>query len=155
MTTPAESNPYASPNEATGTPFDPGGGNRATVDNPDIIRALSGTRPWVFLVGILGMIVTGLLGLGALANVFSALGTALVWIGILNSLGFLLVAAVCLATSLYLLSYGRRISNFLRSRDRADLAASLMVQKSFWKLAGILFLVFLLMIPIVLLLGFG
>ena len=113
------------------------------------LRALRDTKPWVTFLAILGFVVGGLGALGALillAVMTAAAGAR----GVVSGLAFLLGPSVSLLLSYYLFSYGQRIYVYLRSNQPRDLESALVAQKSFWKLAGIV-----VMVTLVLYLLFG
>jgi hypothetical protein len=131
------------------------GGEEAAI-TPRIRRALADTKPWVTFLAILGFIVGGLGLLGMLLQLVLALrlgSMTLMLIVLLMAIG----PALYLLASYYLLTYGGRIGEFLRSGSTRQLEDALVAQKSFWKLIGIVTAVVLALylVAIVLLLGFA
>jgi DNA-directed RNA polymerase subunit RPC12/RpoP len=100
-------------------------------------RILTETRPWVFLMAMVGFGAAGLGGLFWLV------------VFILSAISFtipgILVAIVMLATcglvgwaAFHLLVYAQRIGTYLAKSSSAQLEQALVAQRSFWRLAGIL-----------------
>lgn len=100
-------------------------------------RILTETRPWVFLMAMVGFGAAGLGGLFWLVVfILSAIRFAIPGI---------LVAIVMLATSglagwaaFHLLVYAQHIGTYLAKSGSAQLEQALVAQRSFWRLAGIL-----------------
>ena len=63
--------------------------------------------------------------------------------GLLIGLAVLITPALYLIASYFLLTYGLRLGNFLRSGAQRELEGALIAQKSFWKLVGIVTVVVL------------
>ena len=83
-------------------------------------RALAGTRPWVIFLAILGFIGSGLIGLGTVGIVISTtIGPTFRFSPqeLMIVVFYLILMVLCLAVSLHLLSYGRRIGQFLRTHQ--------------------------------------
>ena len=119
------------------------------VESLAIVEALTGTRPWVRLVSILGFVMTAFLALVALVMpFFSTLtdGAPGLGFGILAFLLYGFIALVYGFLSLYLFRYSQSIGNFERSRSVSDLGAALGHQKSFWRLVGIVASIYLVLI---------
>ena len=135
-----EPNPYASPEAAWDRDqIEPNaaGAGQVTVG---MRIALSQTRPWVIFLAVLGFISAGFMALGSLGMmiVFAVNdmpGNPSMWV--VGGM-YLAISVVYFFGSFYLMSYGTKIGTFLRSENIADMEAALVAQKSFWKLAGIL-----------------
>ena len=134
-------NPYAAPIS------DAAPRARVTLDEdrlltPEIIEAMSQTRPWVVFLGILGFIGAGLLllaGLGLLLfGGFKQMGGA--EMGFISIL-YILFAVIYVFPSLYLYRYGASIKAMQQGYGVHALAEALGHQKSFWRLVGILSLI--------------
>jgi hypothetical protein len=147
---PAAANPYASPQAPT-PPLVAEPHQGSPVESPEIYRALAGTRPWAFFLGILGFIVSGI---GAFVAIVRAAFWSSSWeskAGFVANEMVILVAVVLVAlASWFLFQYGRRIGIFLRTQDTRDLERALSSQRSFWRIAGIMLLA---AIPILLVLA--
>ena len=119
----------------------PVAGRDATAITANMVQFLAGTRPWVVLLGVLGMIGCGLVVM--VAVVLLGLGNAMGVDG-LDSLGgaalglvYIFLAFLYFFPSLYLLRYGRAIK---RVRGRGDVMAAedaLRHQAKFWRFVGI------------------
>ena len=77
--------------------------------------------------------------------------------GIMIGLGvlYLVSAAIYFMASLYLLRYAGAIKRAVSSLSVADLEAALEQQASFWKLVGIMALIFIVLMVILLVVGVG
>ncbi|MDX2220536.1 MAG: DUF5362 family protein [Burkholderiales bacterium] len=139
------SNVYAPP----GTMVDDvqrGGGSVSAA----MVESLRGTRPWVLLIGILLFIAAVFMGLGGLMMVVGMGiagvadkgmpgGTALmVGMGAL----YLVSAAIYIFMGLYLMQYAGSCSRVVKDAQSADLESALDHQRKFWKLGGIMALIF-------------
>lgn len=134
-------NPYASP-QATGVSAGGAAGADAAGVTLRARRALAETRPWVMFLGILGLVVNGLAALVGLA-LFFLFALAAGGAGVAMGLMTLVSPGLGLVASYFLLTYGLRIGNFLRSGAGREFEEAMIAQKSFWKLAGIVALVIL------------
>jgi hypothetical protein len=146
---PQEPNPFAAP-EAAVSPSAADRSAISPVDSPEIYRALAGTRPWVLILGLLGLIV-------CVVEVAILVGDAMLPRALIgaNGRGFVVLAALptfLLASTFWLLfRYGRRISSFLTTRELRDLERALLAQRAFWRMAGLTVAVcVLLLIPLLL-----
>lgn len=110
-------------------------------------EALRGTKAWVKLVGILMFVGAALTVLGAVAVAAagqmggSKFGTPHVALIVATGLVYLVIAAVYTFLGIYLLSYSRSISQLLNDGKVASLEMALQSQQKFWRLAGILALI--------------
>ncbi|MEB4591157.1 DUF5362 family protein [Candidatus Thiothrix sp. Deng01] len=144
---------------------DVAGGSGAMTDN--IVAALRKTRPWVLFLSIMGFIGAAFM---ALASIPMLMGSALMGnmegaqaelgiygTGMMVGMGvmYLLMALVYFMASLYLLRYAGSIKRAVTSLDVADLETALGQQASFWKLAGIMALVFLVLMVVMMVVGIG
>jgi hypothetical protein len=133
------SNPYAPPQADPAHVLAddrPAGG-----DVPDeVVEPLRHTKPWVTFLAVLGFLGTGLMGLcglfflgvkSSLPNVSSGVSTG---IGLL----YIVLAAVYVFPSLYLLRYGSAIGRLVRDPRMERLVVALAQQRSFWRLVGII-----------------
>ena len=131
--------PYRPPRaDMSGRPA-PGGGASIT---PNMVQSLVGTRPWVVLMGVIGMIGTVLMilvglffvGAGGFAgmNELGGLGGAALG-GVYLLLGFLYFFP-----SLYLIRYGGAIKRMGGGANSTAIEDALQQQLSFWRFIGIL-----------------
>jgi hypothetical protein len=121
-------NPYQPPTSAyDGNQTNYGNyGTGATVSDATV-AALRKTRPWVMLIGVLGLVFSGLGLLGGLISLTE--GT--------EGLIMILMMAIYLAPSLMLVRYGSAINRLLHGGGVVELEKSLDSQATFWQIAGI------------------
>jgi hypothetical protein len=104
-----------------------------------ILTVMRQTRPWATFLGILGFVGCGFMVLGGLfmmaAGSFAPKGVVP---GALLGVIYLVMAGLYVYPSLCLVRYGSSISRFLANPDQDSLALALGEQKSFWRFAGIL-----------------
>jgi hypothetical protein len=132
----ADVNPFVSPQAAPTVGVVASDSDQEAI-TPRLRRALAETRPWVMFLAILGMVLGGLgtlSGLGFLVLFSLAAGAR----GMLIGLAMLVAPALYIVAAYYLLSYGLKIGNFLRSSSVRELEGAMIAQKSFWKLIGII-----------------
>lgn len=145
---------------------DVAGGSGVLTDS--IVDSLSKTRPWVLFLAILGFIGAALMALGSLPMLLGSamMGSmeggdaelgAMAGAGIMIGMGvmYLLIAVIYFMASLYLLRYAGSIKRAVESLGVADLEAALAQQASFWKLVGIMALVFIVMMIGLMVAGIG
>lgn len=155
-------NPYQSP-EAQAVPEKPLTAQGAITET--MLIYLKDASPWLRFIGILGFIFSGLTalwGIGSIALIpmfgqiwselpesyqpfsaifNSALGGTMVMFGIGGgALGFF--------PSLFVFRFGEKIRSYLRSGTDQDLELALKNNKSFWKFAGIISIIYLAFIPL-------
>ncbi|QTR44890.1 hypothetical protein J9253_12775 [Thiothrix litoralis] len=134
-----------------------------------IINALKKTRPWVLLLAIVGFISAALMAViavpilmgstmmsgleGAEAEQLGAMAGAGVMIGM--GVMYLVFAAIYFMASLYLLRYAGSIKRAVSSLSVTDLEAALDQQASFWKLIGIMALIFIVLMLGLFVIGIG
>lgn len=143
-------NPYSPPgSELSAPPY-------ASALPPDsvsasILESLRATKPWVRLFSILGYIGSALM---ILAGLFFMAGSSFMMKELQNNpfgagfgvgIGFfyILMAVFYIFPSIYLSRYASAIDNLLHNRRVVDLEDALKHQKSFWRFAGISFVVLL------------
>jgi uncharacterized protein DUF5362 len=101
---------------------------------------LQRTQPWVRFLAIMGFIGAGVMVLvGLTAGVAGAVTGRIETIGLM--VVYPIMAVVYVFPSLFLLRYADRIRSFVASGQEQDLAGALDAQRSFWKFAGILTIV--------------
>jgi Family of unknown function (DUF5362) len=102
-----------------------------------VAAQLQRTQPWVRFLSIMGFIAAGFMVLFGL--VIGAAGAAT---GNYQTLGIMvmypIMGVVYVFPSIFLLRYADRIKTFVASGQEQDLAGALDAQRSFWKFAGIL-----------------
>ena len=115
----------------------------APSDSPSLALVslpLQRTQPWVRFLAIMGFIAAGFMVLVGLAAGVAGAAT-----GRLETIGLMVVypimAVVYVFPSLFLLRYADRIRSFVASGREQDLAGALDAQRSFWKFAGIMTIV--------------
>lgn len=146
---PESLNPYAAPAPASTQPAISG-----FVVPPDVMKELTGTKPWVrflsvlmwigcsvFLLFIVANLVFGLVGGSALIKSGAAGAGVAFMIG--TTVGYGLLALLIVYPTLKLSKYASKIGRLAESRSFTDLAAALAEQRRFWKFYGILTLIYL------------
>ena len=127
-----------------------GGGNSIT---PNMVQALLGTRPWVLLLGIVGMIGCAFMVLAGLA--FIGLGNfpGMEEIGLIGGAAFggvyLLMGFLYFFPSLYLIRYGGAIKRMGGRANPMAMEDALNHQRSFWRFVGIIMAVILIIYGII------
>ena len=124
------------------------------------VQALKETRPWVRLIAIVGMVMTGIMLIAMLAAASFGFFAAAKGRGNTAGIGgleIIVILAIALLMGLLyiypivkLFKYAGAISRLDRSGSVKDLEDALGQQKSFWKFAGILTLIVLFLNLIVL-----
>lgn len=105
-------------------------------------RSLGQTRPWVFLLALLGLLGAGFMFLGGLSLVLAGLVTSSGgdgdgmsgWLGLI----YIALTAIYAAPAILLLRYGTAIGAFLRRSTAVALDTAIERQMAFWRLAGIM-----------------
>ena len=136
----SDDNPFEVSSDAYG---DRSGYDRGTVTaevSTRTIELLNQTRPWVSLIGVLAWIATALLVLGVLAGVGMALAAGQPGM-MLISVMYVIIALIYGYIAKSLTGYAKRISQLNISESVEDLEDALEAQKNFWKVAGIITLV--------------
>lgn len=114
------------------------------VVTPSMYESLRATRPWVIFLGVMSFIGAGFMVLGGLgmaamgSRMSSGSGPAL-------GLVYLVMSVFYIIGGVYLVRYGSAIGRLLNGGGTADMEAALAGQKSFWKYAGILTLVMIIL----------
>jgi len=113
----------------------------------EMIEAMRGTKSWVMLIGILMFIAAAFTVLVAIMMMFgsaamvgkgqSAPPGVFLGIGIV----YLVTAVIDLFLGLHLVKYASAIGRLLASGQSADMEDALNQQRKFWKLAGMLALI--------------
>jgi hypothetical protein len=105
---------------------------------------LQRTQPWVRFLAIMGFIIAGFMvlfglvvgGVGAATGNYQTLGIMVL---------YPIMGVVYVFPSIFLLRYADRIKTFVASGQEQDLAGALDAQRSFWKFAGVLTIVSIVM----------
>jgi hypothetical protein len=129
-----------------------GGRSGTLICTPAAVQRLRETQPWVRFIGILLLIIGGGAGLVALLMLLGFLyrlmdgsgsGASMTAIGfVLAMFGlYALAAFLYFMLGLYLNRYASRIADTARSLREDHLEAALAAQRSFWRLLGILVLI--------------
>ena len=104
------------------------------------IELLNQTRPWVQAIGVLMWIGTVFLGIGAVFTVAASLMTQNTEFALFSIL-YVAMTLVYGALARSLTTYASRINTLNASEQVRDLEDALAAQKAFWRLAGIIMLV--------------
>ena len=131
-----DANPYESPST------DPLGSNTAASSGvtPRVVSELSGTKPWVRLLAVLGFLGAGfmiLAGLGMSAMMMTQIGPGAIVIGAL----YALMGLIYLFPAIKLWKYGSAILQLQFSNSTEHLEEAMAQQRGFWKLTGIMIIV--------------
>ena len=142
------------PATTTDNPFRSPQSNRFEADysgegavTPRTRQALAETKPWVTFLSVLGFIIGGLMAIGTVGM--------LVGMGVVVAAIYGVMAAMYIACSYYLLSYGRRIGDFLRSGRPESLEAAMLAQRTFWKVVGVVVALFVVLWVLMMIFGAG
>ncbi len=123
----------------------PAAGTDSAAGNEQTLLLLKQTRPWVFAMGILGLIFGVLVAIGGLAMVFvgAAADGGPMEMGMFVGMAvmYLLLGVLYFFPGMYLISYGRRIGDYMVDASHENLNAALKSQKSFWKFVGMMVIV--------------
>ncbi len=144
-------NPYAPP-LANVSDRTPGAG----VITEEMISALRGTKGWVLLIGLLFFIGAIFMGLG---GTFMMFGSAVMGAagmksgapaGMFVGIGavYLLMTVIYVFLGIYLVKYSSAISRLIASGQSADMEAALEQQRKFWRLAGVLALIVIVIVVV-------
>lgn len=118
-----------------------------------MVEALRGTKGWVLLIGILLFIAAVFMGLGGLMMMVG-MGFAGVadkgmpgGAGLMAGMGvlYLISAAIYIFMGMYLVQYSGACTKVVKEAQAGDLEAALNYQRKFWKLGGIMALIFVVM----------
>jgi hypothetical protein len=134
----ASEQPYRPPRADTSGRAATGAGGSIT---PNMVQSLLGTRRWVLLMGVMGMIGTVLMGLLGLVFV---VGGGVAGISDLGGLGgaalggvYLLMGFLYFFPSLFLIRYGGAIKRMGGRANSPAIEDALQQQLSFWRFVGI------------------
>ena len=118
-----------------------------------MLEAMRGTKPWVLLIGIVLVISAVFMLLGTLGMIAaSALGMAGMGpeTGALLGVGamYALMSLIYIMMGIYLFKYSSAIGRLLVSASAVDMEEALDSQRKFWKVAGIITAIMLVMMVI-------
>ena len=136
------------------------------VEYDALLRPLSETKFWVTMCAVLGflmsvfMLIVGLFFLVGVPAISAFLGGAEAEIaamgasfGIFIGLIYVIVGGILFMPPLYLYRYAKSISKAERSGEYTDIIEALRFQKSFWKFAGVIVLIYLIFMAIFIFFG--
>jgi len=107
----------------------------------NMVEAMRGTKPWVLLIGIVLIIggvflVLGTIGVFAASTIGMAAGGpqggALMGIGAM----YALMSVIYITLAVYLIKYSSAIGRLVHSGEVSDMEDALHSQRKFWRLAG-------------------
>jgi hypothetical protein len=119
-----------------------------------MIRYLKEASPWLRFIGILEYIGAGLLAAGGVlvtsvfavtGRTFGSAGTA---VGAFAGLIYVVLAVISFFPARFTYYFGAKIRSYLSGNMDKDLEAAFKNNKSLWKFAGILMIVYLAFIPL-------
>ena len=126
--------------------------------SPAAINSLAATRPWVSFCSIVGFVLGGLSLLACVVASIAAFRTsggakelAFHFVAIIPTLIFPLISLL-LASKLR--RYGSAIAKLCYSQAPVDMDAALDAQRRFWRVAGILLLICVILLPVLFVLAF-
>lgn len=128
-------------------------GNNAKGISNTMIEAMRGTKPWVLLIGIVLIVSSSFMILGSI-GVFIAstihLGAKNSPPGMLAGVGvmYAVLSVIYIFMAVYLLKYNSAIGRLLGSAAVVDMEDALVAQRKFWRLAGIITAVMLVLMVI-------
>ncbi len=150
MSTYSSSNPYESPQDVE--TYDQG-------KLAETAQLLGATRPWVLMFGVVSIILAGLCGIGTIGVAFMMLMPNGAVFGAVAAAFYVMLAVFYAAIGIVLCRFAMATGEFRQTLDLSVLNKALRSHKSFWKIAGIGFLVFIVMyvamIVVVLATGFA
>lgn len=116
--------------------------NAAAISNT-MIEAMGGTKPWVLLIGVVLFISAAFMLLGTLGMVGAgSLGMAQMGVesGVIVGIGAMygLMSVIYIMMGIYLIKYSSAIGRLLQSASAVDMEEALIAQRKFWKIAGII-----------------
>jgi len=115
-----------------------------STDLSELLTPLLSTKPWVRLCSIVGFVFGVLSILGGIGIMAAGSGVGSIAPGVpMGALGaiYLIFGALYFVPSVYLFKYASAISLAESSNSMVDVAEALKYQKSFWKFAGIMVLI--------------
>lgn len=113
----------------------------------EMVNALRGTKGWVLLIGILMFVGAAFMVIGALGMIFSGAmigaGANEAPQGMFAGMGvmYLVMAVLYLFPASFLVKYSSAIGRLVSDGRAADMEAALHQQRKFWKFAGVLALI--------------
>ena len=142
-------NPYQSPQGSSDEAANPFAGDGFVPAR--VIQLLEETRPWVRLIGwllLIGFVLLIVLGVGlAVYGISAAPGGQSVLFAVVGFV-YAVFGILYFFPSRFLRSYAQKIDSLSSTRNFQDLEGALQAQKSFWKFAGIVALVYLVLVVI-------
>ena len=134
-----------------------------------MVLYLKGASPWLRFLGILAFIgaggtmlggvlflISGALG-GFLTDVLTSLDTVdTVEVGVISGItiftGVLIIitGVICFFPARFLYNFGNKIKKFLQNNSEEELESAFKNNKSFWKFAGIVAIIYLAFLPVML-----
>jgi len=125
---------------------------------------LKGASPWLKFIGILGFIGSGFCALGGIIFFVSSSFIGQIWdntsdfgvfgsffgssFGIIFSLLYIGMAAIVFFPALFIYRFGDKIRSYLLTGAEQELEQAFKNNKSFWKFMGIIYIIYLALIPI-------
>lgn len=122
-----------------------------STDTSDLMAPLLLTKPWVRLCSIMGFVSTVFIILAGIGLMAGGAATAGIPFGAGVGVAYMLMGLLYFMPSLFLFRYASAIALAQQSGSSNDIAMALGHQKSFWKFAGIVMLVMI----VVMFIGIG
>jgi len=114
-----------------------GGNQSQLMMNQNILNILKKTSPWVIFLGVLTLVCTCLIWIGALIILLSVSGN----LNIILFLSVALVGVLCFFPGYFLFKFGTRIRRAIAANATSEMEIALKSNKSYWKYIGILTIV--------------
>lgn len=120
--------------------------------SPHLIDLFRRTKGWVLLIGVLTIIagvfiilagILGIAGMGAASSQMA--GSSIGGVMVMGGIVYLVMGAVYILAGAKLCGYSSAIGRLLLSGSMADVEAAVEKQRAFWKIAGVLTLIFLIL----------
>lgn len=116
--------------------------NAAGITNT-MIDAMRGTKPWVLLIGIVLFVSAAFMVLGTIGIFIAStvgMGTNGPEAGAILGMGVVygVMSIIYILMGVYLVKYSSAIGRLLQSISVVDMEEALMSQRKFWKLAGVI-----------------
>jgi hypothetical protein len=154
MSGPMDVNPYQAPASPTISPYPSNSfGQGDSMVTPKVVEMLRQTQPWVRFLSVLAFIAFGLLllaGGGLLFGMTAGRAELAIMFVVYGVMG-----GLYLGPAIFLGRYASNIAKLRMTLRADDLESAMEAQKSFWRFAGIVALIVLLLYVLVLVFGFA
>ncbi|MCL2764275.1 MAG: DUF5362 family protein [Treponema sp.] len=124
-----------------------------------MLRYLKEASPWLRFVGIMGFIHCGFIAIGVIITIVASIiasdflgefGSFPIW---LLSPFYIALGVLLFFPSLFTYNMGERIQKYQFSNSNEDLEQAFKNNKSFWKFYGIMYIIYLSIIPVMIIIS--